>query len=446
MILLADDEPAFQRLTGAWLRGLGHEVEVVGDGDAARAAFAAKPADLVLLDLAMPPHHDPEAGLALIAAFAPAPVVVMTGHADHALALKAVDAGAWDFLAKPVDPDLLRVVVARALERARLARELATLKAGAGADEDMGLVGTSPAMASLRDLIRRVAPTRLPALVLGPSGTGKELVARAIHAASPRAARPLLPIHCGAVPAELLESELFGHLKGSFTGAASDRPGLIETADGGTLFLDEIGEMPAAMQVKLLRFLADGSYQPVGARAPRMADVRIVAATHRDLAAAVRDGTFREDLFYRLKGVVLRTPSLDERASDVPLLARLFLRRTSEGRAGFAPDALDWLAARRWPGNVRELRAAVECAAALAVPGAAGVVVGAADLAFAVGDVPAEPIHAAFETLDEEVAALERRRIIEALARTGHNHTHTARELGLSRVGLLKKMDRMGLR
>lgn len=449
MILLADDEPAFQRLTGAWLRGLGHEVEVVGDGDAAVAAFKAQPADLVLLDLAMPPHHDPAAGLALIPAFVPAAVVVMTGHADHALALKAVEAGAWDFLAKPVDPDLLRVVIARALERARLAREVLILRAQAGAGEDMGLVGTSPPMAGLRDLIRRVAPTRLPALVLGASGTGKELVARAIHAASPRTARTLVPIHCGAVPAELLESELFGHLKGSFTGATADRPGLIETAHGGTLFLDEIGEMPPAMQVKMLRLLNDGSYQPVGARTPRQADVRVVAATHRDLAAAVAEGSFREDLFYRLKGVVLRTPSLAERAADVPLLASLFLRRTSEGRASFSPDALDWLTSRSWPGNVRELRAAVECAAALAIPGAAGTVVTAADLAFAVGDapLPVESVAAmAPQTLEEEVAALERRRIVEALERTGHNNTHTARELGLSRVDLLKKMDRMGLR
>lgn len=183
-ILLADDEPAFQRLTGAWLRGLGHDVRVVGDGDAARAAFAEAPADLVLLDLAMPPHHDPEAGLALIASFAPAPVIVMTGHADHALALKAIDAGAWDFLAKPVDPDILRIVVARAMERAGLARELAALKARETGAEDMGLIGTTPVMAALRDLIRRVAPTRLPVLVLGPSGTGKELVARALHFAS----------------------------------------------------------------------------------------------------------------------------------------------------------------------------------------------------------------------------------------------------------------------
>ncbi|RZL85617.1 MAG: sigma-54-dependent Fis family transcriptional regulator [Sphingomonas sp.] len=446
-ILLADDEPAFQRLTGAWLRGLGHDVRVVGDGDAARAAFTEAPADLVLLDLAMPPHHDPEAGLALIASFAPAPVIVMTGHADHALALKAIDAGAWDFLAKPVDPDLLRIVVARAMERAALVRELAALKARDTGAEDMGLIGITQPMVALRDLIRRVGPTRLPVLVLGPSGTGKELVARALHQASPRADRKLVPIHCGAIPPELLESELFGHLKGSFTGATGDRPGLVETAAGGTLFLDEIGEMPAAMQVKLLRFLADGSFQPVGAREPRMADVRLVAATHRDLAACVANGSFREDLYYRLKGVVLRTPSLDERPGDVPLLASIFLRRASDGIGQFTPDALGWLATRRWPGNVRELRAAVECAAALAPRTATGVHVGATDLAFAVGDVVADlPTVGKPQTLDEEIVALEHRRITEALARTGHNHTHTARDLGLSRVGLLKKLDRMGLR
>lgn len=448
MILLADDEPAFQRLIAKWLRSLGHEVETAGDGDAARAAFARAPADVVLLDLSMPPHHDPEAGLALIPAFTPAPVVVMTGHADHALALKAIEAGAWDFLAKPVDPDMLQVVVARAVERARLAREVAQLKAQSGGGEDMGLAGSSPAMTALRDLIRRVAPTPLPVMVLGPSGTGKELVARAIHHASPRAGKPLVPIHCGAVPADLLESELFGHLKGSFTGAHADRPGLVETASGGTLFLDEIGEMPAAMQVKLLRFLADGTYQPVGAREMRRADVRVVAATHRDLQAAVADGSFREDLYYRLRGIVLRTPSLDERPEDVTLLASLFLRRAAEGEARFTPDALIWLAGRRWPGNVRELRAAVECAAALAPRGAAGIAVGAQDLAFATGETHASTPSPAPEpqSLEAEIAALERLRITEALERTGYNHTHAARELGLSRVGLLKKMDRMGLR
>lgn len=448
-ILLADDEPAFQRLTGAWLRGLGYAVRVAGDGDAARALHADAAAELVLLDLSMPPHHDPEKGLELIAAFAPAPVVVMTGHADHGLALKAIDAGAWDFLAKPVDPDMLRIVVARAMERTRLARELAELKARAGTAEDMGLAGASPAMAALRDLIRRIAPTRLPVLVLGPSGTGKELVARAIHHASPRAAKPLVPVHCGAVPAELLESELFGHLKGSFTGATTDRPGLVEAAADGTLFLDEVGEMPPAMQIKLLRFLNDGSYQPVGARSPRTADVRIVAATHRNVRAMATEGSFREDLYYRLKGVVLRTPPLAERPGDVPLLASLFLRRAGGAQARFTPGALQWLIGRAWPGNVRELRAAVECAAVLAPVGPTGTLIDVADLAFAVGEAAAAPLETETRrklTLDEELATLERLRIVEALGRTGHNHTHTARELGLSRVGLLKKLDRMGLR
>lgn len=440
MILLADDEPAFQRLTASWLRSQGHEVMTVGDGDAARAAFAKAKPEVVLLDLAMPPHHDPQAGIALIPAFAPAPVVVMTGHADQALAMQAIEAGAWDFLAKPVDPDLLKVVVARAVERARLAQELAALRARDEASEDMGLIGQSPPMVALRALIRRVAPTNLPVMVLGPSGTGKELVARAIHAASARAKGPLVPVHCGAVPADLLESELFGHLKGSFTGAHADRAGLVEVAHGGTLFLDEIGEMPPAMQVKLLRFLADGTYQPVGAREMRTSDVRIVAATHRDLAAAVTDGSFREDLYYRLKGVVLSTPKLDDRGADKALLAQIFLRRATP-QASFSADALGWIAQRAWPGNVRELRAAVECAAALA-QGQVGV----QDLVFATGS--GESVQTAHQpqTLDEEVAELERRRIVEALARTGHNHTHTARELGLSRVGLLKKMDRMGLR
>ncbi|MBN9144467.1 MAG: sigma-54-dependent Fis family transcriptional regulator [Novosphingobium sp. 63-713] len=441
MILLADDEPAFQRLTAGWLRAQGHEVITVGDGDGARDAFSRHRPDVVLLDLAMPPHLDPQGGIALIPAFAPAPVVVMTGHADQALAMQAIEAGAWDFLAKPVDPDLLKVVVARAVERARLAQEIATLRARGEAGEDMGLIGQSPPMVALRALIRRVAPTNLPVMVLGPSGTGKELVARAIHNASPRAKEPLVPVHCGAVPADLLESELFGHLKGSFTGAHADRAGLVEAAHGGTLFLDEIGEMPPAMQVKLLRFLADGTYQPVGARDIRKSDVRIVAATHRDLAAAVADGSFREDLYYRLKGVVLTTPRLDERGADKALLAQIFLRRAAP-EARFASAALEWIVQRAWPGNVRELRAAVECAAALAQ----GTAIGVDDLAFATGETIPVTSPPANLTLEEEVAALERRRIVEALERTGHNHTHTARNLGLSRVGLLKKMDRMGLR
>lgn len=450
-ILLVDDEPAFQRLGAAWLRGAGHEVEVAGDGEAALVAFRRQPADLVLLDLSMPPHHDPVAGLELISGFAPAPVVVITGHADHALALKAVERGAWDFLGKPLDPDLLRVVVARGLERGRLAAELRRLRAVAGATDDLGIVGTSAALARLRDLVRRIAPTQLPVLVLGPSGTGKELVARALHDGGSRRDQPFVTVHCGAIPAELLESELFGHLKGSFTGAHADRPGLVETAHRGTLFLDEVGEMPPPMQVKLLRFLQEGTYQPVGGRETRKADVRTVAATHRDLEAMVGEGTFREDLYYRLKGMVLRTPPLSERPEDVPVLATLFLRRASGGGGRFTQNALDWLVDRDWRGNVRELRALVECAAALAGPAEAGErLLDAADLAFAANGEMAVPVvdngATGRRTLEQEVAVLERRLIIQALEETGHNHTHAARLLGLSRVGLLKKMDRMGLR
>jgi DNA-binding NtrC family response regulator len=233
-ILLVDDEPAFQRLGGAWSRGLGHTVAVAGSAEEAQARYAGIRPDLVLPDLSMPPRMDPLAGIASIAGFLPTPVVVLTGHAAHDIALKATEAGAWDFLAKPVDPDMLRFVVDRALRKAALDRELRALRDQVTAD-DLGLLGRSDAVVRLRAMVRRLAPSMVSVLVLGPTGTGTELVARALHACSPRAAGPFVPIHCGALPASLLESELFGHLKGSFTGATRDQPVLIETAHGGTL-------------------------------------------------------------------------------------------------------------------------------------------------------------------------------------------------------------------
>ncbi len=443
-VLLADDEPAFQRVGGAWLRTLGHRVTLAGDAGTAVQAFADARPDVVVLDLSMPPHMDPLAGLELIAAFAPAPVIVLTGHADHDLALQAVEKGAWDFVAKPIEPDMLRVVVARAIRKARLDAELAELRRREDAD-DLGLLGRSTAMERLRDMVRRLGPTTVGVVVLGPTGTGKELVARALHATSPRARGPFVPVHCGALSAELLESELFGHLRGSFTGAHRDQPGLVETAHGGTLFLDEVGEMPASMQVKLLRFLQEGSFVPVGGRTQRRADVRVVAATHRDLEAMVAAGSFREDLFYRLKGVVLRTPAIAERRGDVPLLAALFLRRAAP-QARLAPDALAWLAARDWPGNVRELRSVVEVAGALAGTGP----VDAASLRFAAGeaepDAPAGGPAAPPGTLDAAVAELETRMLRDALGAAGGNQSEAARRLGISRVGLIKKLARLGLR
>ncbi|WP_375575328.1 sigma-54-dependent transcriptional regulator [Paracidovorax oryzae] len=453
-VLLVDDEPSYQRLGSSFLRELGHRVSVAGDADEALRAFDADPAHVVLLDLAMPPRMDPQAGLALIPRFANAVVVVVSGHGERALALQAAEHGAWDFLTKPIDPDMLRFVVSRAMHKARLDTELRTLRAGASPGEDMGIVGQTQAAQQLRAIVRRVAGTSVNVMVLGPTGTGKELVARALHQCSARSGGPLAVIHCGALSAELLESELFGHLKGSFTGAHRDQPGLLETAHGGTLFLDEVGEMPPPMQVKLLRFLQEGTFLPVGGREMRRADVRVVSATHRDLEAMAREGHFREDLFYRLKGVVLRLPALAERQADVPLLAAHFLHRAAPG-AVFTPDAQTWLATAPWPGNVRQLRAVVESAAALIAPGSACVDAGL--LRFASGETAElpEPLAAGQAdhdtgtppgALDAAIQSLETRMLQEALQASGGNQSEASRRLGISRMGLIKKMTRLGLR
>jgi len=445
-LLLVDDEPAFQRLGAAWLQGLGHRVSIAGDADSAVTRFRELRPDIVLLDLVMPPQLTPEAGLALLPHFAPAPVIVITGHADHERALQATDLGAWDFIAKPVDPDMLRLIVGRAMQKAKLEQELQALKTQVH-DDDLGIVGHSVAVQQLRDLIRRLAPTPLSIVIQGPTGTGKELVARALHKLSPRSRGPLVAVHCGAVPADLLESELFGHLKGSFTGAHRDQPGILASADGGTLFLDEIGEMPLPMQVKMLRFLQEGTYLPVGGRELRHADVRVVAATHRDLQAMVAEGGFREDLYYRLKGMVLRTPALRERREDIPTLAALFLKRVlGRRRVQLTAEAAVWLSQQAWPGNVRELQSLMDCAAALAQVSAGGEVIITIDtLNFAKGAGEPNPV-VERRGLDEAIAALEVQMITAALTETGNNRSEAARTLGISRVGLLKKLDRLGLR
>ncbi len=442
-ILIVDDEPAFARVAGAFLTREGYHVVTAKDAASAREIFAQARPDLVLLDLVMPPERTPEAGLSLLPDLANAVTVVLTAHSEHELALRAVSFGAWDFLAKPVEPDLLRFCVERALAKAALECEIARLRAEKeGADG--GLIGNGPAMAHVKDMIRRIGPAELPVMILGPTGSGKELVAHALHKASARRG-PFVSIHCGAIPAELIESELFGHLKGAFTGAHADRPGLVATARGGTLFLDEIGETPLPCQVKLLRFLQEGTYTPVGGREARRADVRIVSATHRDLEAMIASGAFREDLYYRLRGVIIRTPALDERREDLSLLAAHFLTHAAKKRKlRFSQEALAWLVAQSWPGNVRELKATIECAAALV--DLQSSTISAEDLNFARGGGVLPSADVVAGTLPEAQEKLERRMIGAALAATDHNHSAAARRLGVSRVGLLKMMARLGLR
>ena len=448
-ILVVDDEPAFLRLCAGWLNGLGYQVTQASDAPQARSQFNDHPCELVLLDLALPPSHQPEEGLALIPFFKQTPVIVLTGHADRELALTAIERGAWDFLSKPVDPALLRVVVTRALHKHALELELRTLKTHLAPDT-LGLIGKSQAMEGLRELVRRIGPSDLNVMILGPSGSGKELVAKALHQLSPRREHPFVPVHCGAIPTTLLESELFGALKGSYTGADRDRGGMLESAQGGTLFLDEIGEMPSAMQVKLLRFLQEGTFTPVGGRKPKHADVRVVCATHRNIETMVKEGVFREDLYYRLKGIILRTPALRDRQDDLPLLAQVFLHRFAKGKPKHVTaEGLRVLLDHPWPGNVRELENVLESAVALSGDRAE---LSRDDFALAMGSQEQaspnmeQPISGVSLSLGEEVERLEKRLLIQALDETGDNHSHAAQRLGISRAGLLKKMKRLRLR
>ncbi|MDH5669896.1 MAG: sigma-54 dependent transcriptional regulator [Nitrospira sp.] len=448
-ILIVDDEPAFVRLCTGWLNSLAFQVIHAGDAPQARIQFEQHPCELVLLDLALPPSNQPEEGLALIQSFAQVPVVVLTGHAHRELALTAVEQGAWDFLSKPIDPAMLRMVVSRALNKHALEQELRSLKMNLSS-ETLGLIGKSPVMEALRELVRRIGPSDLNVMILGPSGSGKELVARALHRLSPRRDNPFVPVHCGAIPTTLLESELFGALKGSYTGADRDRIGMLESAQEGTLFLDEIGEMPQAMQVKLLRFLQEGTFTPVGGRKTKHANVRVICATHRDIGAMVHSGEFREDLYYRLKGMILRTPALRDRQDDLPLLTPILLHRFVKGHPKhMTAEALRLLIDHQWPGNVRELENVLESAVALSGDRAE---ITQDDIALAMGDQASAPARTqevkqdVTLPLDEQVQRLEKRLLIEALEETHHNHSQAAQRLGISRAGLLKKMKRLNLR
>jgi two-component system NtrC family response regulator len=423
------------------------EVFVAGDRASALAMLRSEEPDVVTLDLGLPPDPDgvSEGFAVLDAIMALKPdtkVVVASGHGARESALQAIARGAYDFYQKPVDIDALGLIVRRALQLQKLEEENRRLAARAQqGDKVLGrLITAAPEMIKVARTIERVANTNVSVMLLGASGTGKELLARGLHEASDRAGRAFVAINCAAIPENLLESELFGHERGAFTGAIKTTEGKIEQAAGGTLFLDEVGDIPLQLQVKLLRFLQERVIERVGSRTSIPVDTRIVCATHQDLDTMIADGRFREDLYYRLAEIVVRIPSLAERPGDAALLAKSFLHRYAKEMnpsvRGFAADALVAIDAWRWPGNVRELENRVKRAVIMADE----KLVGAADLDL----VP--PGEQAFTALNLKTAReqTDRKVIRHALARSEGNISSTAKLLGISRptlYDLLKQYD-----
>ena len=441
--LLVVDDDADLRGQMRWALADEFEVSLAGDREEALARARDDQPAVITLDLGLPPHPGGvEEGFATLEelrfADAAAKVVVITGREERAHALRAVDQGAYDFFVKPIDVEELKVVLRRALKLHALERENRELRQQTASDFE-GMLGTSARMQEVFASIRKVATVDAPVLVLGESGTGKELAAHAIHRLGARAAGPFVPINCGAIPEALLESELFGHEKGSFTGAHAQRRGRIETASGGTLFLDEIGELPTALQVKLLRFLQDHKVERIGGRAAIAVDVRVVTATNADLPKLLAEGRFREDLYYRIGVVTLSMPPLRDREDDVVMIAETFARRyaADAGRklTGFTKDAVAAMRAHAWPGNVRELENRARRAAVMAE----GPRITAADLELEKGATSTR------QGLRELRAGLERDTIKAALKRNRGNISQTATELGISRPTLYGLLSKFGI-
>ena len=445
-LLVVDDEPNIRRVLELSLGDEGYRVLTAATAAEASRLLAAERVDLVLTDLQLPDRSGLELLADIRASRADLPVILITAYGTVESAVRAIRAGAFDYVMKPFRVEEIEALVERALGLTRAERENAYLREVA-APEFEGMVAESPAMRAVVEAVGRVAPAPTTVLVTGETGSGKELVARAIHARSPRSGRLFVALNCAAIPAELLEAELFGVTKGAFTGAAADRPGKFELADGGTLFLDEIGDMPLAMQAKLLRALQEGSIERLGSNTVRRVDVRIVAATHRDLARLVAEGAFRADLFYRLNVFPVHLPPLRERKEDVaPIAVRAverFARRLGR-RARISPSALAALEGYDWPGNVRELQNVLERAVLLA----RGEVIESLDLP-APGLISATPPPARApgrpETLRAAVERAEREAIEAALRFTGDNKAKAAEVLGISVRTLWYRLERLGL-
>jgi two-component system, NtrC family, response regulator len=444
-VLIVDDDEAI-RTQMKWALNQDYDVHFAEDRREALEAFKANSPVVTLLDLGLPPHPNQcDEGLAalsdLIAVDATAKVIVVSGQSEKENALQAVGAGAYDFLCKPVEMAELRLLLRRCIHVVELEQEYRELQQSQRSDVFEDMLGTSPQMQAAFTLIRKVAGTDAPVLLLGESGTGKEMVAAAIHRRSTRGGGPFVAINSNAIPENLLESELFGHEKGAFTGAHMQRKGMIETASGGTLFLDEIGELPPAVQVKLLRFLQEQRFQRVGGRQEIQIDTRLVAATNADLKQMIDTGKFREDLYFRLAVVTIRLLPLRDRGEDVVLLAREFLQRhagqTGRTKLVFAPDALRAMTRYSWPGNVRELQNRVKRAVIMT----SGARVTAKDLELEEGQ--GVVFSDAQLTLKQARENVEREMIQQSLKRNSGRITSAAAELGISRPTLYELMEKL---
>ena len=465
-VLIADDEDSLRWVLEKGLRQAGYEVTAAKDGEGALRAFEAEPYDLVFLDVRMP-GMDGLTALAKLREIRPdAHVIVMTAHGTMETAIQAMQRGAYDYLAKPFDLDEVLLLAERALEARRLTQEVARLRRGLQeVKEFSALIGRHPRMQEVYKAIGRIAGSDVTVLLRGESGTGKELVARAIHHYSRRSGRAFVAVSCAAIPATLLESEMFGHERGAFTDAKERRLGRFELAQGGTLYLDEIGDMPVELQTKLLRALQERTIERVGGQESIRVDVRVLAATNRDLDVAIRQGSFREDLYYRLNVVTLNLPPLRERRRDVPLLVEHFLAKYAEslGERGVAPEALDRLVGHEWPGNVRELENVIQRAMVLAQNGVIlpehlpiGPVSAAASVAV---DATLEEIierkllecvrglreRSSANLYDLIIGLVEKPLLRAVLRETAGNQVRAAQILGINRNTLRKKLTEHGI-
>lgn len=448
-ILVVDDDESLRWVTQAQLQQSGFDVSAAASGEEALKRIGEFPPDLVITDLKMPGMCGLDLLKQIRAGYAEILVIVVTAFGTVETAVEAMKAGAYDYITKPVNMDELRLIVNRGLEHLDLQDEVRSLRASL--DKKYGfenILGQSKALLTVLEMASRAAQATSTVLIRGETGTGKELLAKAVHFNSRRKDRPFVTINCGAIPKDLLESELFGHVKGSFTGALANKRGKVELADGGTLFLDEIGELPLELQVKLLRLIQQGEVEKLGVAGVTKIDVRIIAATHRNLQAMVEDGTFREDLYYRLAVIPLELPPLRDRGEDIPELVQSFFvkAKDKQGRPGLVLPArlLSYFGGYTWPGNVRELENIIE-----------RVVVLARGEEITLNDLPdflrrerqpVEALHLDLPPQGISLEAVEKELIVRALERFNGNQTHAAQYLDISRKTLIYRMEKFGLR